>query len=75
MGTCSSRTVLLESSQRRKSEGHSGGEIKSFAAPHRLVRDKLRKEVQYNFPHKIKQARNSLSLIQVPSKSLQQKDV
>ena len=75
MGTCSSRTFLCECCQHRESAGHFGRQIKPFSSSNRLVRNELRKEIQHHFPHKIKQARNSLSLIQVPSKSVQQKDV
>lgn len=75
MGTCTSRTILFQSGEHPESQRHSGGKIKPFSSSHRLVRNELRKEVQYHFPHKIKQARNSLSLVQIPSKSVQQKDV
>ena len=75
MGTCTSRTILFQPGKCSKGKGHSGGQIKPITSSGRLVRDELRKEVQYHFPHKIKQARDSLSLIQVPSKGVQQKNV
>ena len=75
MGTCTSRTLLFERSECSESQGDFGREVKLIPPPHRLVRNQLRKEVQYDVRNKIKQARNSISLVQVPSKSVQQKDV
>lgn len=75
MGACTSRAILFESGKHPTSEEYSRGQVKFISAPHRLVRDELRKEVQHNVRYKIREARNSISLIQVSSKSLQQKDV
>jgi len=75
MGACSSRTFLFKCCERPEGERDLGREIELISPPDRLVRNKLRKKVQHNFPNKIKQARNSLSLIQVSPKGLQQKNV
>ncbi len=75
MGACTSRKVLLESSERSEGQRDPGREIQSFSSSNRLVRNELRQVVQHNVRNKIKQARNSLSLVQVASKSVQQEDV
>ncbi len=75
MGIISSRTFLQQPEQHSKSKRYFRGKVEPITETSGLVRYELRKEVQYHFPHKIRKPRDSLSLIQVPLKSLQQKDV
>ena len=75
MGIISSRAFLQETSEHRKSQRYSRGKINPIVETDRLVRHELRKEVQYNFFDKGRKPRDSLSLIQVPLKGVQQKNV
>ena len=70
MGACTSRTFLLQSGKYSESPRHSGRKVQPIFETDRLVRYELRKEVQYHFPHKIREARDSLSIIQVAPKSV-----
>jgi len=75
MGIISSRTFLQQSGEHSKGTGYSRGKVKPISEADRLVCDELCKEIQYNFPDKLGKTRDSLSLIQVAPKGLQQKDV
>lgn len=71
MGTCTSREILRKSGECSESQGHFGREVKIIPPANRLVRNELRKKVQYHFPRKIGKARDSLSIIQISPKSVQ----
>lgn len=71
MGACTSRAILFNSREHAESTGYFRGEVQFISPPNRLVRNELRKEVQHNVHHKIREARNSLSLVQVPPKGVQ----
>lgn len=75
MGITSSRAVLFKSPAPRKSEVYPKPDIQHFTETHRLVRDQLLKETQRGFFNQGAKARHSLSFLQVPPQSLQQKDV
>jgi len=75
MGITSSRAVLLKSPTPRKSEVYPRPDIESITTANRLVRDELRKEAQRSFFNKKSKARYRVSVVQVPSESLQQEDV
>ena len=75
MGIISSRAILWQTGEHSESQRYFRRKIKSIPSSNRLVRNELREEVQYFFPDKKSKARDSLSLIQVPLKSVQQEDV
>ena len=75
MGIISSRAILQQTTEHSKSTGYSRGKVKPITETDRLVCHELCKEVQYNFFDKGRKPRDSLSLIQVPLKSVQQKNV
>ena len=75
MGIISSRAILWQPGEHSESQRYFRRKIKSIPSSNRLVRDELREEVQYFFPDKKSKPRDSLSLIQVPLKSVQQKNV
>ena len=74
MGASSSRKVLLSSGESGESVGNSKWDLKSFFANHRLVRDKLCKEVQCCI-HVERQVCDCIPFLQESSKSVQQEDV
>ena len=71
MGIISSRAVLFFDSQSRESKVYPKRHIKTIVAPNRLVCDKLCKKVQCSLPYKESKTRHSVSVIQIPSESLQ----
>ena len=75
MGIISSRAILWQYGEHSKSQKYFRGKVEPIVETDRLVRDELCKEVQYVFSDKKSKARDSLSLIQVPLKSVQQKNV
>ena len=75
MGIISSRTFLREPHPPRTREIYPRGEVKPVPETDRLVRNELREEVQCSVYYEEPKARNCVSVIQVPPKSLQQKDV
>jgi len=75
MGVASSREVLLSSREPRESSGNSKWNFGPFFKNHRLVRDELRKEVQRSIHDQQAVVRDSVSVIQEPSESIQQEDV
>jgi hypothetical protein len=75
MGIISSRAILWQREQHSESKGYTRGKVKPITETNRLVRNELREEVQHVFYDKKSKARDSLSLIQIPSKSVQQEDV
>ena len=75
MGSISSREVLREHYPPRACEIHPRGEIEPLTEADRLVRDKLRKEVQRSLHYKGRKARHCLSFLQVTPKGVQQEDV
>ena len=74
MGAASSRKVLYV--ERESSEGvrHSKRYLSPFFTSRRLVRNKLRKEVQ-RCVHDEREVRDSLFVVQEPPESIQQKNV
>ena len=74
MGASSSGKVLLSSRESGESIGNSKWDLKSFFTDHRLVRDKLRKEVQCCI-HVEREVCDCLPILQESSKSVQQEDV
>ena len=74
MGASSSGKVLLSSGESGESIGNSKWNLKSFFTDHRLVRDKLRKEVQCCI-HVEREVCDCLPILQESSKSVQQEDV
>jgi hypothetical protein len=75
MGIISSRAILQQPRKHTEGQRYSRGKVKPISETDRLVCDELCKEIQYDFSDKIRKSRDSLSLIQVPLKSVQQKDV
>ena len=75
MGVTSSRKVLFKSPESDEGRRDSKWNIYPFFANHRLVRDKLREEVQCSVHDKQEHVCNSVPLIQEPPKGLQQEDV
>lgn len=75
MGSTSSRAILQQPFPPRKSEIHPRSDIKHISSSAGLVRNKLFQEVQCGIFDEKSKARNCISLLQVPSQSLQQEDV
>jgi hypothetical protein len=75
MGIISSRAILQQPGKHTEGQRYSRGKVKPITETNRLVRNELREEVQHVFYDKKSKARDSLSLIQIPSKSVQQEDV
>ena len=74
MGSISSRTFLY-SFESGKGKVYPKRNIESITKTDRLVRDELCEEVQCSLPDKNAETCDRLFVIQVPPKSLQQKDV
>jgi hypothetical protein len=75
MGITSSRKVLLESPEPRKSELYPKPDVKPITPTDRLVCYQLRKETQRGLHNKKPKARDRVSIVQVTPQSLQQEDV
>ena len=75
MGPIPSRALLCQCPTHRESKIHPRRHISAFSSPDRLVCDELCQKVQRGLPDEKSKARRRLSVIQVSSKSLQQKDV
>ena len=75
MGASSSREVLLSSREPGESKRDTKWDFGSISAHHRLVRDKLRQEVQRSFYDKQANVCNRLPSIQESPEGLQQEDV
>lgn len=75
MGSVSPREVLLKCYPPRKSKVYPKWNIKSISSPNRLVCNQLCEEIQRSVFDKKSEACNCVSVIQVSSESLQQKDV
>jgi hypothetical protein len=75
MGIISSRAILWQIGEHSESQRHFRGKFKPIPTSDRLVCDELCEEIQHLVPNKKSKARDSLSLIQVPLKGVQQEDV
>ena len=71
MGVASSRKVLCVSSQPPESSRNSKRDLKPFSTADRLVRNKLRKEVQCGVHDEESEIRDSIPIVQKPPESLQ----
>ena len=75
MGSISFRAVLQHPLPPRESKVYPEWNIKSLPPSNRLVCDQLCKEIQRSIRKPLPETRYSVSFVQVPSESLQQKDV